>query len=435
VTNCSLEFNDTASYEQDGTTGGAIDNDGSGKLTLVNCTIADNHAKTSGGIANAGALTIVNCTIWHNRAEDGNREGGGLANTGSVTIANTIIANNDVATGGYFDVSGAFSSQGGNMIVNPTGSSGWVSTDLISGNPLLAPLGDYGGPQLPGGGSTLTMPPLPGSPVINNGNNAAITNPPFPGPPVTDQRGVTRIIDGKVDIGAVESQGFIIKVSSGDNQAATVGKAFATPLVVSVSSAYGEPVAGGYVYFSQSGSGAGCTFPPAGDYSFVKIDNTGRAITRAVANATAGSYTVDATSLTGNFGASATFHLTNTAGAPYRLAVGTQPSRAATAARPFSRQPVIFVVDRYGNLVTSDNTTRVTASLRAGPGPLMGTTTVTASGGIATFTKLGDHSAGRIVLKFKSVGLANALANRVLVKRAPLARLDRLRGGCGVPWA
>jgi hypothetical protein len=59
-------------------------------------------------------------------------------------------------------------------------------------DPLLAPLGDYGGP-------TQTMPPLPGSPAIDAGFDTGSL-------PATDQRGLNRVVNGIVDIGAVEVQ-------------------------------------------------------------------------------------------------------------------------------------------------------------------------------------------------------------------------------------
>jgi hypothetical protein len=48
---------------------------------------------------------------------------------------------------------------------------------------------------------------MPGSPAIGAGSVAFITNPPFPVPPFTDQRGLPRVVNGKVDIGAFQSQG------------------------------------------------------------------------------------------------------------------------------------------------------------------------------------------------------------------------------------
>src|SRR5262249_43067528 len=64
-----------------------------------------------------------------------------------------------------------------------------ASGDLTNSNPLLATLGDNGGP-------TFTMGLLPGSPAIDAG--------PAAGPPTTDQRGVARPQGTKLDIGADE---------------------------------------------------------------------------------------------------------------------------------------------------------------------------------------------------------------------------------------
>jgi hypothetical protein len=71
-----------------------------------------------------------------------------------------------------------------------TALSGTVSGtgDVFSDTPLLAPLGNYGGP-------TQTMALLPGSPAIDAGTAT--------GAPTTDQRGFGRV--GAVDIGAFES--------------------------------------------------------------------------------------------------------------------------------------------------------------------------------------------------------------------------------------
>ena len=70
-------------------------------------------------------------------------------------------------------------------------------------NPLLAALGAYDGP-------TQTMALLPGSPAIDAGNNALIS-----AGVTTDQRGLARVVDGVVDIGAFESSLFTIAVTSG----------------------------------------------------------------------------------------------------------------------------------------------------------------------------------------------------------------------------
>ena len=121
------------------------------------------------------------------------------------------MAGNTATTGP--DVYGAFTSQGNNLIGETDGSSGWVGSDLTGTiaaplDALLAPLGNYGGP-------TQTMALLPGSPAIDAGNNALI-----PAGVTTDQRGLSRIVNGTVDIGAFESSGFTIAVTSGSGQTA-----------------------------------------------------------------------------------------------------------------------------------------------------------------------------------------------------------------------
>jgi len=106
-----------------------------------------------------------------------------------------------------------------------------------------------------------------------------------------------------------------------------------------------------------------------------------------------------------------------------KLVMHTEPSANATAGTPFPTQPVVYVVDQNGNLVTGDNTTQVTASIQAGAGPLLGTTTVTVSGGIATFTNLSDNKAESIILMFTANGLTKTQATRVTVNPAAATRL------------
>lgn len=69
----------------------------------------------------------------------------------------------------------------------------YTGVNLIDVDPMLQPLGDYGGP-------TQTMPPLTNSPAIDPAGGD--TNSIFS----TDQRGFTRVVNGILDIGAVEVQ-------------------------------------------------------------------------------------------------------------------------------------------------------------------------------------------------------------------------------------
>ena len=89
-----------------------------------------------------------------------------------------------------------------------------------------------------------------------------------------------------------------------------------------------------------------------------------------------------------------------------QLAIHTEPAASAIAGNVFPIQTQVYVEDQAGELITGDNTTQVTVTLRVGAGPLLGTTTVTASGGIATFANLEDNKAETIILVFTAGGLA-----------------------------
>ena len=80
--------------------------------------------------------------------------------------------------------------------------------------------------------------------------------------------------------------------------------------------------------------------------------------------------------------------ITLTFSTAHQLAIVTQPVAGKTAVA-FTTQPVIQVLDYYGNLVANDNSTSITAAISSGAnGILTGTQTITAVNGVATFTNL-----------------------------------------------
>jgi len=161
--------------------GGALE--ASASLVLANCTFSGNDGSRGGALELLGSpQAVFDCTIYGNNATS---NGGGVyAAPGTLPqFQNTIVAGN---TGPNPDFSGACNSLGFNLIGNATGSAGFGtpgSHDQVGGpgnliDPKLAALGDYGGP-------TRTMPPLPGSPAIDQGNS----------PSSVDQRGRARSYD------------------------------------------------------------------------------------------------------------------------------------------------------------------------------------------------------------------------------------------------
>ena len=114
---------------------------------------------------------------------------------------NTIVAN--TPSGG--DISNVFGTMiGQNDLVDQASDLGGLTNVLVA-SPLLAPLGNYGG-------STQTMPLLPGSPAIAAGNPALAVNAQG-NALTTDQRGFARLLNGNVDIGACESEGYSLAIT------------------------------------------------------------------------------------------------------------------------------------------------------------------------------------------------------------------------------
>ncbi|NJN31733.1 MAG: hypothetical protein HC824_15895, partial [Synechococcales cyanobacterium RM1_1_8] len=189
--------------------GGAIAFSTRATVNITNSTLTQNQADNHGGaIAAFGSLNLSHVTIADNRADadnDNQGRGGGLLDwptPGDTTINNTIVARNQAAIGA--DVSGTFVDQGNNLIGTVDGATGFTLSSLLGTStnpldPLLAPLGNYGG-------VTETLALLPGSLAIAGGNSMV----------PSDQRGINRL--GAADIGAFESRGFVVTGQSGTPQ-------------------------------------------------------------------------------------------------------------------------------------------------------------------------------------------------------------------------
>ena len=245
--------NSTVSGNTAGQAGGGLY--GRGTLTLIGSTIANNTSTGSvsygGGIcinSSAAILTVANSTISGNSAVTG---GGGIVHTlGVLSITNsTITANTTSGQGGglcFFDPLGITATLHNSVIAGNTSSDnsqvyGAVSSvsshnligldagmsgirDGVNGNQVGvdAPLDPMLGPLADNGGATLTHAPLPGSPLIDSGNDAKAVDPLWL-PLVLDQRGFLRRF-GTVDIGAVEYQPPGVPIARGDGFVADQGE-------------------------------------------------------------------------------------------------------------------------------------------------------------------------------------------------------------------
>ena len=180
-----------------------------GALNLINSTVSgnrslgnNNFAENTGGVfvsTTTSPVAIVNSTIAGNTVESETVSAAGLLrvnapDSSNVTIRNSIIAaniNNTLKS----DVRGRFTSQGYNIIGSIGTGSGFDRISDKIGNalqvfdPLLAPLGNYGG-------LTPTHAVSSNSPAVNAAAPANAL--------ATDQRGISRTVGGRADIGAFE---------------------------------------------------------------------------------------------------------------------------------------------------------------------------------------------------------------------------------------
>ena len=202
--------------------GAGIYNNASSSFNLKNVTFNGNHAAADGGgvyISDSWNY-LTNVTFTENTATNG--AGLFILDAGVDLYNATFVSNSaSAAGGGIFTSSTYFSTYIYNSIVweniAPSGAQihkgtgsylfidysdiqgGYTGTGNIDLDPLLGPLGDYGG-------STRVIPILNGSPAIDTADNSHC--------PSSDQRGVVRPQNGTCDMGAVE-WGFLHAVPGG----------------------------------------------------------------------------------------------------------------------------------------------------------------------------------------------------------------------------
>lgn len=162
---------------------------------IAGSTFVGNSGWSGGGIfGGLGPLEITRSTFFGNTA---NESGGAILCLDDCAItASTITGNSALSGGGIYANYPEFLNLQNSVVtgneteIDPELFAGYTGgNNITSGNPKLAPLGDYGGP-------THTMPPMPDSPAIDAGVATDLTS---------DQRGFPFV--GTPDIGASEYQG------------------------------------------------------------------------------------------------------------------------------------------------------------------------------------------------------------------------------------
>ncbi|MEN1679867.1 MAG: right-handed parallel beta-helix repeat-containing protein [Planctomycetota bacterium] len=187
------EISGSTFYENESNYGGGggltIQGNASGdaSIRVMNSTLSANDADYYGGgvlLANNDTAVIINTTIVDNTATNVAKAGVALTGAAAADLRNTVVADN------YW----------GTQIRNGVGYTPSNFVQLVGEayrDPMLSELGDYGGP-------TLTHAVLPGSPLIDAGDDAIASQ--FAG---DQRRGSTtsskRIVGGGADIGSFEA--------------------------------------------------------------------------------------------------------------------------------------------------------------------------------------------------------------------------------------
>ena len=179
------------------------------------------------------------------------------------------------------------------------------------------------------------------------------------------------------------------------------GSAFTTQPVITIKDAFGNTVTNSTAAVTMSVSGNGTT------------------VGTATVNAVAGVATFSGVGISGTAGTpytltfasngliSATQSITPTFGAATQATLST-PAAGSVSGSAFTTQPVITIKDAFGNTVT--NSTAAVTMTVSGNGTTVGTATVNAVAGVATFTNVGisGTTGTPYTLTFASNGLTSA---------------------------
>jgi len=199
-----------------------------------------------------------------------------------------------------------------------------------------------------------------------------------------------------------------ITVVGGGTQTGVVVGQSSSPITYRVKDSGNTALAGVTVSFSRTGSGTlsastGVT-NASGDASVTLTTHTGVETATVAAECPDGAGGVIIGSTT----------VASTAASAFALAIVTQPSSSGTSGVALSQQPIIEVVDQYGNRNTSATPT-VTASVLTGNAAISAGGSVAAIAGVATFSglTLTDSDAGANILRFSTSGLSSVDSNGI----------------------
>ena len=386
------------------------------------------EVRNAGGSVVAGATNAVTATL--------------IGSGGTLSGATTVNAINGVATfsdlvvngaGSYtitFASSGLTSATSGSVVITPrpatrlaisTQPGGAITGDPLAPQPVVQVQDAVGGvvnessaaitATLSAGGT------LVGTTTVNAINGiASFSNLAVSGPGTYTLAFASGTLTGATSatftIAPLPPTQLGITTQPGGAQ---TGSALAPQPVVEVRNAGGSVVAGATNAVTATLIGSGGTLSGATTVNAIN----GVATFSNLVITGAGSYTL-------TFSASGLTPATSTSIVitplpASRLSIATQPGGATTRS-PLSPQPVVQVQDASGAVVISSAT--VTATLTGSGGTLLGTTTVNAVNGIATFSDLRIAGPGAYTITFSASTLSSATSGSISINPLPPALLS-----------
>ncbi|MEI6363641.1 MAG: fibronectin type III domain-containing protein [Actinomycetes bacterium] len=241
---------------------------------------------------------------------------------------------------------------------------------------------DASGTQVPGGGYTTSLSTTRGSIGAVTDNHNGTFSATLTASTSTGSATISAVVDGQTlantavvtfTPGALHH--FAVSVPAGSKSA---GAAF--DATVTAQDAYNNTATAFATDVTLSADTGSLDVTSAGTWS-------NGVVVRTIDLTRAGTRTITATETGAGSPKSGSTTATVVAAAASQLALSRNAASAASGSA-FATQPQVGVTDAYGNVRTSDSSTSITMSVSAGA-TLVGTTSATASSGVATFANAG----------------------------------------------
>jgi hypothetical protein len=335
--------------------------------------------------------------------------GGTLALPVGASATYTVQANVIAGTGTGTVTNTATATLGGGAVDPDTSNNAAVDTDSIGVLRTLSVTKTNSN-----GGSVITVPAsiscgtscssATGSFV--NGTSVVLTASPVSGASFTAWGGAcagtsptcTVTMNSDLSVTAAFTPPPTVNLTTGNNQGAALGTAFATPLQVRVLDSAGNPIAGATVLFSVPSTGASATLSSAS----ATTSATGFASVTVTANNTAGAYSVMA-ALSGT-PTTGSFSLWNY-GAATAVAVSGGSAQSATVGTAFGA-PLVVIVHDAANQPVPGVTVGFTAPASGATAALTPASAITGASGTASVTATAGQLVGSYSVSASAGGIA-----------------------------